>query len=136
VVSKLTGGVKILLKANGCDYRTGVARLTWRNTVSHGGGRQAARDVQADNTSSRLPAADEIGLQFDGQRIVDSTGRWRSTPSGGSWSSAAAIGIEIGTLYAKLGRRSPSSRRCRDPDRQRSDIVRWWRASSRSWASR
>ena len=28
VVSKLTGGVKVLLKANGCDYRTGVARLT------------------------------------------------------------------------------------------------------------
>ena len=27
VVSKLTGGVRTLLKANGCDYRTGMARL-------------------------------------------------------------------------------------------------------------
>ena len=27
VVKKLTGGVKTLLKANGCDYRTGTARL-------------------------------------------------------------------------------------------------------------
>ena len=27
VVSKLTGGVRSLLKANGCDYRTGTARL-------------------------------------------------------------------------------------------------------------
>src|SRR3954454_6433406 len=28
VVGKLTGGVRTLLKANGCDYRTGVAHLT------------------------------------------------------------------------------------------------------------
>ena len=34
VVSKLTGGVKTLLKANGCDYRTGVARIVARATPS------------------------------------------------------------------------------------------------------
>src|SRR6202142_406644 len=33
VVSKLTGGVKALLKANGCDYRTGTAKLVSKNTV-------------------------------------------------------------------------------------------------------
>src|SRR6185369_10930031 len=33
VVGKLTGGVRTLLKANGCDYRTGVAHLTGRNTL-------------------------------------------------------------------------------------------------------
>src|SRR5215475_743094 len=33
VVSKLTGGVKILLKANNCDYRTGVARIVAPDTV-------------------------------------------------------------------------------------------------------
>src|ERR1700709_1894163 len=33
VVSKLRGGVKTLLKANGCDYRTGTARLVARNIV-------------------------------------------------------------------------------------------------------
>src|SRR5215467_10045982 len=33
VVAKLTGGVKTLLKTNGCDYRTGVARFVSRNTV-------------------------------------------------------------------------------------------------------
>ena len=33
VVGKLTGGVRTLLKANGCDYRTGVARIVARNTV-------------------------------------------------------------------------------------------------------
>src|SRR5438132_14326571 len=33
VVGKLTGGVRTLLKANGCDYRTGIAKLTSRNTV-------------------------------------------------------------------------------------------------------
>src|SRR3954447_14549380 len=33
VVGKLTGGVKTLLKANGCEYRTGSAKLISRNTV-------------------------------------------------------------------------------------------------------
>src|SRR5450432_1110309 len=33
VVNNLTSGVRTLLKANGCDYRTGTARLTSRNTV-------------------------------------------------------------------------------------------------------
>src|SRR5262245_52950116 len=33
VVGKLTGGVRTLLKANGCDYRSGSARLVARNQV-------------------------------------------------------------------------------------------------------
>src|SRR6185369_16095821 len=34
VVTKLTSGVKTLLKANGCDYRTGVAKLTVCNAAA------------------------------------------------------------------------------------------------------
>ena len=40
VVNKLTGGVRTLLKANGCDYRTGSARLLSRNTVELDRGRR------------------------------------------------------------------------------------------------
>src|SRR6516162_7255201 len=49
VVSKLTGGVRTLLKMNGCDYRTGVARLTSRNTVELTGKDAKVTTIQADN---------------------------------------------------------------------------------------
>jgi dihydrolipoamide dehydrogenase len=106
VVSKLTGGVRILLKANGCDYRTGSARLLTRNTVeiTDASGKQT---VQADNiviaTGSR--PIEIPGFKFDGQRIVDSTGAldFRTPPERFVVIGGGYIGIEIGTLYAKLG---------------------------------
>ena len=68
VVSKLTGGVKILLKANGCDYRTGTARLVSRNTVEVTDAAGAVTTIQADNviiaTGSR--PIEIPGFKFDG----------------------------------------------------------------------
>jgi dihydrolipoamide dehydrogenase len=107
VVSKLTGGVKILLKANGCEYRTGVARLTSRNTVelTEADGKKVT--IQADNivvaTGSR--PIEIPGFKFDGNRIVDSTGAlaFDQVPERFVVIGGGYIGIEIGTLYAKLG---------------------------------
>ncbi len=106
VVSKLTGGVKVLLKANGCDYRTGVARLVSRNTVelTEASGKVT---IQADNivvaTGSR--PIEIPGFKFDGNRIVDSTGAlaFDAVPERFVVIGGGYIGIEIGTLYAKLG---------------------------------
>ena len=106
VVSKLTGGVKILLKSNGCDYRTGVARLVSRNTVelTEASGKVT---IQADNiviaTGSR--PIEIPGFKFDGNRIVDSTGAlaFDAVPERFVVIGGGYIGIEIGTLYAKLG---------------------------------
>jgi dihydrolipoamide dehydrogenase len=108
VVAKLTGGVKILLKANGCDYRTGTARFVSRNTVeltsSDGKGKTV---ITADHivvaTGSR--PIEIPGFKFDGQRIVDSTGAldFPSVPEKFVVIGGGYIGIEIGTLYAKLG---------------------------------
>jgi dihydrolipoamide dehydrogenase len=106
VVSKLTGGVRTLLKMNGCDYRTGVARLTSRNTVelTERDGKVA---IQADNiviaTGSR--PIEIPGFKFDGNRIVDSTGAldFAAVPERLLVIGGGYIGIEIGTLYAKLG---------------------------------
>ena len=108
VVSKLTGGVRSLLKANCCDYRTGTARLLSRNTVEIMG-KDGKTTVEADHiviaTGSR--PIEIPGFKFDGSRIVDSTGALdfsvvpeRLVVIGGGY-----IGIEIGTLYAKLGAR-------------------------------
>ena len=106
VVSKLTGGVKTLLKANGCEYRTGTAKLVSRNTVEVTDA-SGTTTIKADNiiiaTGSR--PIEIPGFTFDGNRIVDSTGALdfgvvpeRFIVVGGGY-----IGIEIGTLYAKLG---------------------------------
>jgi dihydrolipoamide dehydrogenase len=106
VVTKLTSGVKTLLKANGCDYRTGVARLVSRNTVelTDASGKIT---IQADNivvaTGSR--PIEIPGFKFDGKRVVDSTGAlaFDAVPERFVVIGGGYIGIEIGTLYAKLG---------------------------------
>ena len=106
VVSKLTGGVRTLLKANGCDYRTGTARLTSRNTVELQQ-KDGPVTIQADNivlaTGSR--PIEIPGFKFDGKFIVDSTGAldFAQVPERFLVVGGGYIGIEIGTLYAKLG---------------------------------
>jgi len=106
VVSKLTSGVKQLLKTNNCDYRTGTARIVGPRTVELDDGKTKTT-VTADHivlaTGSR--PIEIPGFKFDGKRVVDSTGALafdqvpqRLVVIGGGY-----IGIEIGTLYAKLG---------------------------------
>jgi dihydrolipoamide dehydrogenase len=108
VVAKLTGGVRTLLKANGCDYRTGSARLVSRNTVELTE-KTGKVTIQADNvvvaTGSR--PIEIPGFKFDGNRIVDSTGAldFAAVPERFVVIGGGYIGIEIGTLYAKLGAR-------------------------------
>jgi dihydrolipoamide dehydrogenase len=107
VVSKLTGGVKTLLKANGCEYRTGSAKLVSRNTVEVTDAAGAVTTIQADNiviaTGSR--PIEIPGFKFDGKRIVDSTGAldFPAVPERFIVIGGGYIGLEIGTLYAKLG---------------------------------
>jgi len=106
VVNKLTGGVKALLKANGCDYKQGTATITGPNTVS----------VQSSEGNYTIEAGSIIiatgsrpveipGFKFDGNRVVDSTGALAFTevPARLVVIGGGYIGMEIGTLYAKLG---------------------------------
>ncbi|HEY8922974.1 MAG TPA: dihydrolipoyl dehydrogenase [Polyangia bacterium] len=108
VVHKLTSGVKSLLKSNGCDYRTGTARLTGPRTVELDDGKTKTT-ITADNivlaTGSR--PIEIPGFKFDGNRVVDSTGAlaFDQVPSRLVVIGGGYIGIEIGTLYAKLGAR-------------------------------
>src|SRR6478752_1844989 len=106
VVSKLTGGVKTLLKANGCDYRTGVARIVAPDTVELTGKdgvttiKTGAIVVATGSRPIEIP-----GFKFDGKRIVDSTGAldFQAVPERFIVVGGGYIGLEIGTLYAKLG---------------------------------
>jgi dihydrolipoamide dehydrogenase len=110
VVGKLTGGVRTLLKANGCDYRTGVARLTGRNTLEiEGQGADAGKKFLVETSAIIIATGSrpvEIpGFAYDGNRVVDSTGAlaFREVPQRLVVIGAGYIGMEIGTLYAKLG---------------------------------
>jgi dihydrolipoamide dehydrogenase len=108
VVHKLTSGVRQLLKSNGCDYRTGVARLTSRNTVELTE-KDGKITIQADNivlaTGSRPIEIPGFNFGGAGDFIVDSTGalEFTAVPERLLVVGGGYIGIEIGTLYAKLG---------------------------------
>jgi dihydrolipoamide dehydrogenase len=110
VVGKLTGGVKTLLKVNGADLRAGTARLLSRNTVEvEGQGADAGKKYVVEAKHIVLATGSrpiEIpGFKFDGNRIVDSTGAlaFRELPKRLVVIGGGYIGLEIGTLYAKLG---------------------------------
>jgi dihydrolipoamide dehydrogenase len=110
VVGKLTGGVRTLLKANGCDYRHGIGRLTSRTTVEvEGQGADAGKKYVIETGNIVLATGSrpiEIpGFAFDGKRVVDSTGAlaFREVPARLLVVGGGYIGLEIGTLYAKLG---------------------------------
>jgi dihydrolipoamide dehydrogenase len=112
VVGKLTGGVRSLLKSNECELVTGVARLTGRNTVEiavQGTGPDAGKKLVVETGSVILATGSrpiEIpGFKFDDKRVVDSTGAlaFREVPPRLLVVGAGYIGLEIGTLYAKLG---------------------------------
>ncbi|HEX7505612.1 MAG TPA: dihydrolipoyl dehydrogenase [Polyangia bacterium] len=108
VVGKLTSGVRQLLKANGCEYREGTATLLSPRTIRIT--RPGSEDevlVETEHvviaTGSRPVAIPS--LPFDGRRVVDSTGALAFTelPARLVVVGAGYIGMEIGTLYAKLG---------------------------------
>ncbi len=106
VVGKLTGGVKMLLKSNKCDFLSGQAKLVGRNRIEVTTP-EGVTIVEAEHivlaTGSR--PIEIPGFAFDGHRVINSTGALalaevprRLVVIGGGY-----IGMELGTLYAKLG---------------------------------
>jgi dihydrolipoamide dehydrogenase len=111
IVNKLTSGVKTLLKANGSELVFGHARLEKSGPDGHvvvvESSKGDKRTITAKNvviaTGSRpivIP-----GFEVDQKRVLDSTGALdldavpkRMVVVGGGY-----IGLELGTVYAKLG---------------------------------
>lgn len=110
VIKKLTGGVRQLLKAAGSELVQGTARLAPRGPDGHKVVVESAsgtRTITAKNvviaTGSR--PIEIPGFEVDQKRIIDSTGALaldhvpdRLVVIGGGY-----IGLELGTVYAKLG---------------------------------
>jgi dihydrolipoamide dehydrogenase len=106
VVKKLTGGVAGLLKANGCTWMPGEARLTGPKSLEVKTG-SSKTTVQFETlviaTGSRpmvLP-----GFEVDQKQIVDSTGalQLQRLPKTLLCIGGGYIGLELGTFYAKAG---------------------------------
>jgi dihydrolipoamide dehydrogenase len=108
VVGKLTGGVRQLLKANGCEYRQGTARLLSPRTVQlieSPGDREVLVETEHVIIATGTRPVQIPSLPFDGNRVVDSTGAlaFKELPRRLVVVGAGYIGMEIGTLYAKFG---------------------------------
>jgi dihydrolipoamide dehydrogenase len=106
VVKKLTGGVAQLLKANGVQTFLGSAVFKDKNLIEVSG-KDGKETIRAGHvviaTGSRV--AQIPNLPFNGKNIISSTEalELRSLPKRFLVVGGGFIGLEIGTVYAKLG---------------------------------
>jgi len=107
VTAKLTNGVRQLLKANGAQLVEGTATFIDPRTVEV---------KKADGTTVRIEAKSAVvatgsrpvqipGFTFDEKRVLSSTGALALTeiPKRMVVIGGGYIGLELGTVYAKLG---------------------------------
>jgi len=108
LVKKLTGGIRQLFKANRVELVTGVARVT---------GPRSVMVQQADGTELRLEATKAIvvatggstieipALPMDGKQIIGAREAvsLRQVPRRLCVIGGGVIGLELGTVYQKLG---------------------------------
>ena len=107
VVSKLTGGVAGLFKANGVTDLPGTGKLVAGRAVeytAHGGDTQLLQAehviLAPGSVPSEIPPA-----PIDGDRIVDSTGalEFDAVPERLGVIGAGVIGLELGSVWSRLG---------------------------------
>jgi dihydrolipoamide dehydrogenase len=107
VVGKLTGGVRTLLKANKTALLEGTASFVSPNTleVARPDGSVVRVEARSVVVATGSVPIEIPGFAFDGKRVIDSTGALaleevprRMVVIGGGY-----IGLELGTVYAKLG---------------------------------
>lgn len=106
VVSKLTGGVEALLKANKVEYMEGEAAFLSDSTLRVNGP-HGEMEVEFDNAilATGSQPIEIPGFQIDGQNILDSTHALEMTkvPERLLVIGGGYIGLEMGTAWAKLG---------------------------------
>ena len=109
IVKKLTGGVKQLVKANGGEMVFGEARVekgkdAHRVVVKGKNGEQAITTKNVVIATGSRPIVIP-GFELDGKRVIDSTGALAldEVPKRMAVIGGGYIGLELGTVYAKLG---------------------------------
>jgi len=107
VVGKLTGGVSYLMKKNKIEVVKGLGRLVDGNTVEVTGEGGAKRTLKAQNillATGSVPVELPF-LKFDGKRVISSDQGIAlvRVPKTMLVIGAGAIGLELGSVWARLG---------------------------------
>ncbi len=111
VVEELTGTIQSLLRSNNVDVVQGTASLAGPDRVEvKTDGSDAPTTLRGDNILLATGSApiSVPGLEFDGNRIVDSTGalRFDSVPGSLGIVGGGYIGLELGSVWQRLGSRT------------------------------
>ncbi len=106
VVGELTGGVRLLLQANGVTLISGRGKLLAadRVEVSHNGNTQTLSARHVILAPGSRPREHKL-LPVDQERIVDSTGAlaFEAVPESLAVIGAGVIGLELGSVWQRLG---------------------------------
>jgi dihydrolipoamide dehydrogenase len=110
IVNKLTSGVKTLLKANGAELVFGHAHLERGGSDGHKVVVESKGEKRVITTKNVVIATGSRpivipGFDVDQKRVLDSTGALAldSVPKRMVVIGGGYIGLELGTVYAKLG---------------------------------
>lgn len=107
VVDSLTNGVAQLLKGNGADHLFGTATYTSKTTAEVLGSDGQKHKVTFKNSiiATGSSPVQIPGFEFDHKLILDSTDliELKSIPKSLILIGGGVIGLELGTVYAKLG---------------------------------
>lgn len=106
VVARLTKGIDFLFKKNKIERKVGTAQLLDAHTIEVTAP-DARQTLTADNiilATGSVPVELPF-MKFDGQQIVDSTGAlaFNHVPETLLVIGAGAIGLELGSVWARLG---------------------------------
>ena len=108
IVKKLTGGVRTLLKGNKVEVVAGTARLTGPSTVEVTAADGSKSTITARKGIILAPGARPIeipGFAFDGEVVghAKHAVAWTEVPDRLVVIGGGVIGLELGTVWAKLG---------------------------------
>ncbi|TVR01334.1 MAG: dihydrolipoyl dehydrogenase [Spirochaetaceae bacterium] len=107
VVKKLTGGVAMLMKANKVTVLRGIGRVNGSGsvTVTSDSGKSETIATQSIVLATGSVPQDLPFLPFDGKTVVSSTEAiaFDSVPKKLLVVGAGAIGLELGSVWARLG---------------------------------
>ncbi len=108
IVKKLTGGVAMLMKANGIDVHTGTGTVQSANTVVVTP--EKSGDATTLTARNILLATGSVPIELpflpvDGKTVVDSTGalEFENIPEHLVIVGGGVIGLELGSVWARLG---------------------------------
>ncbi len=107
IVSELTGGIEMLFKTNKIDWLVGTGKLLADKHVEVTDHDGVAKTYSADNV---ILASGSVPIQLgatplEGDIVVDSSGAldWESVPDSICVIGAGIIGLELGSVWRRLG---------------------------------